>query len=204
MNKTDLLSKAQLSELRAALAAKYPQAQIVAMSARTGEGTGGWHRQLLDGGMDPREAPDVDYEVYAEGEALLGWLNAAAQVEAAEPFDGNALLQGIGDDVHARLARAGAEVAHLKMTLSPDEGNDLAVLNLVRGDGQPESIHRLQDEMESGELLVNLRAEADPELLRQVVLSVLAGLAPAVNVTIEHTEAFRPGKPQPTYRMATL
>lgn len=204
VNKTDLLSKAQLSELRAALAAKYPQAQIVAMSARTGEGTGGWHRQLLDGGMDPREAPDVDYEVYAEGEALLGWLNAAAQVEAAEPFDGNALLQGIGDDVHARLARAGAEVAHLKMTLSPDEGNDLAVLNLVRGDGQPESIHRLQDEMESGELLVNLRAEADPELLRQVVLSVLAGLAPAVNVTIEHTEAFRPGKPQPTYRMATL
>src|SRR5262245_28862099 len=142
INKTDLIDSAKLAELQAALAVKYPKAQIVAISARTGEGTGGWHSQMLDGEMDPREAPEVDYEVYAEGEALLGWLNAAAHVEATEPFDGNALLRRIADAVQARLATFGAEIAHLKMTLSPDEGNDLAVLNLVRGDAKPESIHR--------------------------------------------------------------
>ena len=39
INKTDLIDAAQLGKLRAALAAKYPKAQIVAISARTGEGT---------------------------------------------------------------------------------------------------------------------------------------------------------------------
>jgi G3E family GTPase len=204
INKTDLLNAAKLEKLRLALAAKYPKARIVAMSARTGEGTGEWHQRVLDSEMDLREAPEVDYEVYAEGEALLGWLNAAARLEANEPFDGNALLRRIADAVQSRLASGGAEIAHLKMTLSPDEGNDLAVLNVVRGDGTPESIHRLQDEMESGELLVNLRAEADPELLREAVLAALEGLRPGIDVTIDHTECFRPAKPQPTYRMATV
>jgi hypothetical protein len=154
--------------------------------------------------MDLREAPGVDYEVYAGGEALLGWLNAAARLEAAGAFDGNALLQRLAEDIQARLAKSAAEIAHLKMTLSPEEGNDLAVLNLVRGDGTAESIHRLQDDLDAGELLVNLRAEADPDVLRETVLAALGALSPAVDVKIDHTESFRPGKPQPTYRMATV
>jgi Ni2+-binding GTPase involved in maturation of urease and hydrogenase len=204
INKTDLLDAVQLEKLRGALAAKYPKAQIVAISARTGEGSDAWHVQIVAGEMDLREAPEVDYEIYAEGEALLGWLNAAVLIDAEEPVDGNALLRRLADDIQARLATAGAEIAHLKMTLSPEEGNDLGVLNLVRGDAGPESIHRLQDDLEAGELLVNLRAEADPEVLREAVLAGLQALGPAVNVKIEHTECFRPGKPQPTYRMAMV
>jgi Ni2+-binding GTPase involved in maturation of urease and hydrogenase len=204
INKTDLLDAAQLDQLRAALAAKYPKAQIAAISARTGEGADAWLQQMLSTGMDLREAPEVDYEVYADGEALLGWLNAAASLEAAAPFDGNAMLERLAEDIQARLAKSGAEIAHLKMTLSPTEGNDLAVLNLVRGDGKAESIHRLQDDLDAGELLVNLRAETDPEVLREAVLAALGALGPAVDVKIDHTESFRPGKPQPTYRMATI
>ena len=204
INKTDLLDAAQLEQLRSALAAKYPKAEVIAMSARTGEGTEAWHGTMLAADMDLREAPEVDYEVYAEGEALLGWLNASAQVSSVESFDGNALLKKIGDDIQSRVAKHGGEIAHLKMTLSPDEGNDLGVINLVRGDGKPESLHQLQDEVESGELLVNLRAEADPELLRDAVLAVLRSLGPEISVTIDHTEYFRPAKPEPTYRLATV
>jgi len=204
INKTDLLGEAKLDQLRSALAAKYPKASIVAISARTGEGTTGWHKQVFDDEMDLREAPEVDYDIYAEGEALLGWLNAAARLEAKTPFDGNAMLRKIADAIQSRLASKGAEIAHLKMTLSPDEGNDLAVLNVVHSDGKPESIHRLQDEMNAGELLINLRAEADPELLHEAVLAALGGLAPDISVKIDHTECFRPAKPQPTYRMATV
>jgi G3E family GTPase len=204
INKTDLLSEEQLERLRTALAAKYPQARIEAVSARTGNSVDAWHRQILDGEMDLREAPEVDYEIYAEGEAQLGWLNAAAQLEAAEPLDGNALLRRIAGEIQTRLAAGGGEIAHLKMTLSPDEGNDLGVLNLVRGDGRAESVHQLQDDVTAGELLVNLRAEADPELLREAVLQTLAELAPVIDVKIDHTECFRPAKPTPTHRFATV
>jgi Ni2+-binding GTPase involved in maturation of urease and hydrogenase len=204
INKTDLVDPARLEQLRMALAAKYPKAQIAAISARTGEGTGAWHGRIFSGEMDLREAPEVDYEVYAEGEALLGWLNAMARVNGNEPFDGNELLRRIGDDIQGRLSQRGAEIAHLKMTLAAEEGNDLGVLNLVRGDGRAESIHRLQDDLDAGELLINLRAEADPELLREAVLAALEALGPAIDVKIEHTECFRPAKPRPTYRMAMV
>ncbi|MCC6588652.1 MAG: cobalamin biosynthesis protein P47K [Bryobacterales bacterium] len=204
INKTDLLDAPKLDRLKQALAAKYPQARIVAISARSGDGAAEWHRHILDDEMNLREAPEVDYEVYAEGEALLGWLNAAAKIESDTPFDGNALLRRIADSIQSAVVASGGEIAHLKMTLSPGEGNDLAVLNVVRGDQSPESIHRLHDDLENGELLINLRAEADPDRMREIVLQVLSSLHPSVRVNIVHTECFRPAKPQPTYRLATI
>ena len=91
---------------------------------------------------------DVDYDVYAEGEALLGWLNATCRVSAAQPFDGNEFLQRSRIASSSGLADRGIEIAHFKMTLSPDTGNDLAVLNLVRTDGRAEIPHQLAERPE--------------------------------------------------------
>ena len=90
------------------------------------------------------------------------------------------------------------------MTLSPDTGNDLAVLNLVRTDGRAEVPHQLAEHLSEGELIVNLRAEDDPEQLRAVAVPALEGVAREMNVVveIEHIEHFRPGRPEPTHRMA--
>jgi hypothetical protein len=87
------------------------------------------------------------------------------------------------------------------MTLTPaDDGGDIAVLNLVRTDGTAELSHSLKEPLCAGELLLNLRAEADPELLRSSVLRALDECGCEGKITsIEH---FRPAKPQPTYRMA--
>jgi hypothetical protein len=149
---------------------------------------------------------DVDYDVYAEGEALLGWLNATCTVSSSRPFDGNRLLLLLAEQIQRELAGAGIEIAHLKMTLSPDSGNDLAVLNLVRTDGRPESHHRLAEPLSAGELIVNLRAEGDPEQLKTVALLALENVARGMDISmaIEHSESFRPGRPEPTHRMATL
>ena len=105
-------------------------------------------------------------------------------------------------DLHARLAAHGAEVAHLKTTLTPDEGSDLAVMNLTRTDAEPEQSHVLHEPLEAGELIVNLRAEADPAVLRQAILLALDARDKAAGVTaaVEHLEAFRPGRPVPTHR----
>src|SRR5205085_4706486 len=59
INKTDLIDAASLEPLPAALAAKYPKAQIVALSARTGDGTAASHGRLSAGGMALPEAPAV-------------------------------------------------------------------------------------------------------------------------------------------------
>ena len=68
---------------------------------------------------------------------------------------------------------AGAVIAHLKMTLTPDTGNDLAVANLVRSEGTVELSHELAEVLDHGHLILNLRAEADPRHLREAVLEEL-------------------------------
>ncbi len=199
INKTDLLDDARLDRLEAALRARFPQAEVARISARHDRGIDAWLDRITRDELQAESAPDVDYVTYAEGEALLGWLNATIDVRALADIDGNELLLAVAN--RTRAAMPGVEIAHLKMTLMPaEEGGDIGVCNLVRTDGTPELSHRLQAPLAAGELLLNLRAEADPELLRQAVLDALA--ACGCEAEVKHLEHFRPGKPEPTYRMA--
>jgi G3E family GTPase len=199
INKCDLLIAGRQDRLEAALRQAYPQADILRVSAREGAGMEQWLDRITAVETAAESAPDVDYDIYAEGEALLGWLNAAVSIRSAADVDGNELLRGIA--ARAREALGHVEIAHLKMTLVPDEeGGDIGVLNLVRSDAIAEVSHSLKEPLSSGELLVNLRAEADPELLRRAVTGALA--ASGCEAEIKHVEHFRPAKPQPTYRMA--
>jgi hypothetical protein len=132
-------------------------------------------------------------------------VNVTATLTADDSFDGNTLLAKLAATVHARLAAAGTEVAHFKMTLSPETGTDLAVVNLVRTDGVPEASHLLQEPLDAGELILNLRAEGDPEELAAVATEALKDTAAAAGIAarVEHAEAFRPGRPVPTHRDST-
>ena len=121
------------------------------------------------------------------------------------------LLYSRGRGVDGVLVTAAAnsdDILHQAARMCRKRGRIVVVgvvpLNLVRSDGSTESVHQLQDEVDAGELIVNLRAEADPAVLREAVESALAGLTPGFDVKIEHTECFRPAKPTPTYRMAAV
>jgi G3E family GTPase len=201
MNKCDLLSAERQDRLEAALGRAHPGSGILRISARRGEGLEQWLDRLTAGESLAVSAADVDYDTYAEGEALLGWLNASVFLRGPAEVDGNELLRTLA--ASTRRALAGVEIAHLKMTLTPEEdGGDVAVLNLVRSDGTAELSHSLNAPLAGGELLLNLRAEGDPELLRRSVLEALA--ACGCQAEIRHLEHFRPARPQPTYRMARV
>ena len=117
VNKCDELDESLRERLVAALAARFPGASVLCASARTGDGVLPWLDRVMVGEAEQRPTMELDYDTYAEGEALLGWLNATVAVEAAAPFDGNALLLRLTDGLRRRLADRDAEIAHLKMTL---------------------------------------------------------------------------------------
>jgi hypothetical protein len=115
------------------------------------------------------------------------------------------VLKELAGGVQRRLREQAAEIAHLKMTLSPDAGlGDIAVINLVRNDYVPEVSQTLEEPVENGQLIINLRAEASPEALREAVQDAVASLTQkfsGLDAKLQHLEHFRPGKPQPTYRI---
>jgi hypothetical protein len=90
------------------------------------------------------------------------------------------------------------------MTLSRAGGlPELGVVNLVRNDFVPEVCLRLRNPVERGHLIINVRAEAAPEVLAAVVqeaLKVTAAKFATLEAGLSNLEHFRPGKPMPTHR----
>jgi G3E family GTPase len=206
INKCDLVPADDVRRLREALQREFSKAEVVEISARTGAGLDGWFARVVSQQQSAHPAMAVDYKLYAEGEALLGWLNATVELNSAAPFDGNAILKHLAEAMQEHLARHGAEIAHLKMTLDPEGGlGDLAVINLVRNDYIAELSQELQDPLQAGQLTVNVRAEVAPDGLKAALEEALHRCSVAnasVRASLEHLEFFQPGKPQPTHRIA--
>ncbi len=202
ITKTDLLDDARLARLRHRLGEEFPGKEVLAVSVRTGAGVDAWFDRVLAADQVARPVMDVDYDVYADGEALLGWLNATVQVTGSA-FDANALLRALAEDLRARLGEA--EIAHLKMTFSPEAGlGDIAAVSLVRSDYIPELSLTLDGPADAGQVILNVRAEADPDTLRAAVEGAVAALAACgdgFTARLEHLEHFRPGRPTPTHRV---
>jgi G3E family GTPase len=208
VNKADLLDDSQRDDLVAALEREFPAARVFVVSAREGDGCEAWFEAVLAAEMDTARFLEIDYDRYGEGEALLGWLNATVEIKAEsglDEFDGNELLQSLAASLKEKLELAGAEVAHLKMTLTPaGDPYEIAAINLVRGDSVPELSHRLYEPLEDGELLLNIRAEVDPDTLEEAATAALESeiaIARGLLFRIAHLEHFRPGMPVPTHRM---
>ena len=206
INKTDLLETDTLTALRDKLAKEFPNAKVLQVSARNNEGLNKWFASITDAEQIARNVMEVDYEIYAEGEALLGWLNATVQLSAGDGFEAKATLGQLASDIQNRLNEHSAEIAHLKMTLSPDAGfgGEVAIINLVRNDFVPELSVDLGNPIENGQLIINLRAEGDPELLREAVECAIANAPDNLTAKLNHLEHFRPGKPEPTHRVTDL
>lgn len=213
VNKRELLEPEELKSLVETLQAKYPRAQVLTMSARSGDGVEAWLDAIQNYGSTPNALRrlgqmDVDYDLYADGEALLGWLNMTVQLGGNE-FDGNEFLINLLSDLQKRVSDSSADgmrIAHLKATLTPSQGNDVGVANLVRDDFSVEQSHRLQEPLSEGTLLLNFRAEASPELMRNLADSSLRALLAQLRLTGQEVlvEAFRPSRPNPTHRLAEV
>lgn len=206
IHKSDLVTLEQIAELRGVLARNFPKARILAASTRHEVGLDDWFQHLLDSEQSDRHTlMTLDYEVYADGEALLGWLNATVLLHTEDEFDADTLLAAFIGDLQSRLRTARAEIAHLKMTFSPDDAlaGEIASTQLVRSDARPEPGMTLDEPVYSGQLIVNLRAEADPQVLLTALnesIEALRATHPGLTITLDHEEHFRPGKPEPTYR----
>jgi G3E family GTPase len=205
INKCDLIDAARLGRLRSALAVAAPQAVIHECSAREGEGLEPWFEEMSAGRSQAEAIAEIDYDRYAHGESLLGWLNAEVRIAApdAGEYNGTAVLLEFMRHIRGSLDRDGFEIAHMKGTLSV-EGDpfELAAANLVRTADTPALSHRLAEPVDVGRLLLNLRAEAAPEVLEAAVRTALDAVADGLRCDILHLEHFRPGRPVPTHRLA--
>ena len=105
LNRIDELTPAQIDEVSRLVKQRFPGTPLVTMSAKTGQGFEALTALLDQQGAFGRKILDIDYDVYAEGEAELGWLNSSIRVAGPRPFALDELLLDVVSRLQEALAR---------------------------------------------------------------------------------------------------
>ena len=179
LNRIDELDAGTLAELTDLVRAAFPSTPLLRLSAKTGQGFEALTELLDQRGNFGRKILDIDYDVYAEGEAELGWLNSSIRVAADKPLSLDAFLLDVVSRLQQSLCKHGGEVAHLK-AIGLSEVS-FGVANLVSSASRPELSLPSRGEVKELDLIVNARVALDPELIaeqvRQTVTAACTGTA---------------------------
>lgn len=201
INRKDELEVGKLAELQELLAAQFPTTPHLAISAKTGEGFQELTEFLNQEGRFGQRILEIDYDIYAAGEAELGWLNSSVRATFQHPTDIDAFILELVRRLHHQLVEVGAEIAHLKV-IAMEDGGSFAVANVVSSDDLPKVSLAAQQQWQECDIVVNARVAIDPEILEKMVQETLQTLAQQQDTTIDwrQTQSFRPGRPTPTHR----
>ena len=201
LNRIDELASEEVERLTGLLHQNYSDTPVIRMSAKSGTGFEALLEFLDQQGAFGRRVMEVDYEIYAEGEAELGWLNCQVQLQSELPVDLDAFLLAVVSRLHRAFLEADSEVAHLKVIGMADGA--YAVANLVSNQDQPALSLPSKWKGTQAELVVNARVAAAPDDLEKLVRSALEEQANSFGLIAEirALQCFRPGKPIPTHRI---
>ncbi|MEZ6064940.1 MAG: GTP-binding protein [Planctomycetaceae bacterium] len=201
INRVDELSDAAQAELVDLVRGAHPDTPLLKISARDGRGFDALLELLDQQGDFGRKVMEVDYDIYAEGEAELGWLNSSLTVRGETTFALDTLLLGIIERLRRDLEEQQAETAHLKAIGLWD--GFFGVANLISSETRPELSLPSNCEVQEAEVIVNARVACDPEILQRLVESAVTDVARDLGATVEfrQTQSFRPGRPVPTHRI---
>lgn len=202
LNKIDQLDAARRDELLQQVRERFPGKEILAMSARQGDGLEALIAALERPRPQRSPTPEVDYDIYAAGEAELGWLNCRVTIERGEAFHVDEVLLDFVVRLAQACGRVSAEPAHLKVLAAADGAT--AIANLVSSDSRVELSLASATWVTKAELTVNARVAIAPELLSEVLQQEVPalGIRHRLLCRLNDLQSFRPGRPVPTHRMA--
>jgi Ni2+-binding GTPase involved in maturation of urease and hydrogenase len=191
VNKMDLLSSEERQQLEALVAARLPQVALRFLSAQTGSGVEPWLDEVLSSRLAGTRLLDVDYDLYASGEAVLGWLNADLR------------LSGRGPGRVGTACRACWPTSDAAATATPASAISAPAHRPGRPPRQPGARPgrcrgRINPPPQRPDL--NARVECRPGTWSDGPRHPGPPRRPAYHIDLHHLECLRPGRPRPTYR----
>lgn len=202
INHIDKLSNEKVDELISLMKSRYPGTPLVKMSAKTGDGFSELLSTLEQQGEFGKKILDLDYDIYAEGEAELGWLNSSVKLTAAESVSLDTVTLALLKSIQEQIASTSAEIAHLKILAVSDGAH--AVANLTNNEDEAALSLTSDCITRTADIVVNARVATDPTKIDELVSQALVQVGSDLNVSLQtvNSQHFRPGRPVPTHRFS--
>jgi len=197
ISKADLLSPVDLVLLREKVKLYFPYADVMTVSAVTGEGIEEWLKEVMNRTDAGQRLAEVDYDIYAEGEAVLGWLNSSIKLNG-ELTDWDTFAHTLLKELSQQFDNRNASVGHVKIIL---EAGDKFLMGNLTGKRNTMNLRGSAGISKNAILTLNARVEMSPEILEEIVRSALDKITGiALAKTIVAMRCLSPGRPNPTYR----
>ena len=202
LNKADRVSNELMEEVKKKIYRTNHKACFICSSATQGLGIDEWLNEVAH----TEEASEkgvlrmLDYDIYANAEEYLGWLNATIKLTPNKSFYLEEFVRNIGLEMQAEFIRKGFEAAHVK--LMGQNGYRVIKGSLANSNNEWEWNDQDQDFYTEMTLLINARILAQPDQLSDTTISVVSKVSDQWNVgtIIDYLECFSPARPNPTYR----
>jgi G3E family GTPase len=196
ITKTDTLKPEALQELAVRTRAAFHSC-VMKVSSVNGDGIDGWLQEAMlrhEAGM---RLATVDYDMYARGEAVLGWLNGTVLLQG-KPTDWDAFTHHFLAELGKRLDEQRYPTGHVKVIA--ENGSRFITGNLT-GQSDTLSLRGSAGSSDRMKLTVNARVETAPDTLNQLVRETLDKLTPpSCQMQIVAWKFLQPGRPNPTHR----
>lgn len=201
ISKSDLLTDAQRQAEQQRFQALHPGKPILSLSACTGAGVAEWLARVLQPATTRRNVVPVDYIIYAEAEACLGWLNATLQLQGASPFSPRQWMSDFFGHLRKQLQGLDAEIAHVKVHVYAEAC--VLKASLTGLDREIDWDRQEDCQVRLAAVTINARVNSDPDTLQQVIESTVQCTVQRTTLSVQvlHMECFSPSPPQPTFRL---
>lgn len=197
ISKSDLLESDQLEFLKREVKRCYSNSIVLSISSKSGDGITEWIQAVSESTKIGNQIVEVDYDTYAEGEAVLGWLNASVI------FNGNqvkwdAFVASFLKELGQQFDSLDLSVGHVKVIL--DNGKKYIRGNIT-GKAETMQIKGAVDVSNEAKMIINARVETSPNELERLVKQALTRVTNTeIEMKINAWKCLSPGYPKPTYR----
>ena len=203
LNKADQIPASDFQKLQDELRNQFPNTPLLSMSALHGQGIPKWLESVRQRTPAGQKIVDVDYDTYAQGEAVLGRPNATASLSPKEAIDWGGIGAGVPGGFTPELLQ---QVCRNR----PHENAD--------GLCEQPIVERGSDKFtgESNLARSDLRGISDDSGFQRPSSDVLGRTAGhnrgaprcrkrgTIHLQITAIQSLSPGRPQPLHRYATV
>ncbi|MDD1743592.1 MAG: CobW-like GTP-binding protein [Methanomassiliicoccales archaeon] len=199
LSKMDLVAPEEMDGLLQIIKDMNPGARVIPYSGINKQGVSQIAELLVSNDKSLKRPVDVDYELYAQAEAELGWYNGSYQFELPNETD----TYDLATKVLRNVARSfeNGKIAHVKLLL--DSPTSAMKMSLVFSDIGVDGVKGGRKAKGKVVLNLNARVISSPDQLREVMRRSVTGVldqSGAIDVSFSD-DCFSPGRPNPTYRM---
>lgn len=199
ISRVDLISKAQLEELKQMMNENYKDKIIHYQNSFDISNIKKWLDLLNNFTPETVLQPlQIDYDIYASGEAKLAWLDQEVEITS---IDNNAadITIDLINRIFKKIKENDYSIGHLKFLINED-----TKVSFTSATPVTYAFKAQMQESDTATLLINARVQTAPETLSSLVNAAIEEeqRKSSCKIFLKSVSSFKPGYPEPTYRIS--